>query len=85
MDELETFYRKVLRIVQVLSENVASEVIYLPIGSIPVKRILHLKFLSMSSSITRLELSNPLHQVAVQQMSIVAGLSVPKTSVPYTK
>ncbi len=69
MQEIESFYSRLLRQAQGLHESTATEAIYLLMTLLPVEAISHLK-ISLYGAITRLDYTNPLHQVALRQMAI---------------
>ena len=69
LNDLDKYYKTLLRQVQGLPENVATEFIYLLIGSLPVIALWHKRVLSLLGNIARLGMQNPLHQLAVRQMA----------------
>ena len=73
--QLDAFYKKLLRQMQGLSESVATEAVYLLIGTLPIKAILHQRIFSLFGNICRLDRDEPLRQVAIRQLSITSEKS----------
>ncbi len=67
IQQLESFYRRLLRQIQSLPECTAKEAIYVLLGTVPVEALWHLKVLTMFGSICRLGAAHPLHLLAVRQ------------------
>jgi hypothetical protein len=70
LDELDNFYKKLLRQIQALPESTATEAIYLLIGALPVKFLLHIRVLSLFGNICRLPPTHDLHQLARRQIAV---------------
>ena len=68
--QLEIYYRKLLRQVQSLPESTAMEAVYLMIGLLPIEALIHQRALSLFGSISRLEPTDTLYQLALRQMSV---------------
>ena len=66
---LDTFYKKLLRQIQGLPESVATDAIYLLIGSLPIETVLHQRILSLFGNICRLDSNEPMHQMALRQLA----------------
>ena len=70
MQKLELYYKNLLRQLQSLPKNTASEGIYIMAGQIKLEGYLHLRILSLFGAITRLEKDNPLRLLAIRQLSL---------------
>ena len=66
---LDKFYKKILRQVQGLPDNVASEAIYLMLGAVPIEAQLHRKVLSLFGNICRLPEHHCLKELAKRQLA----------------
>ena len=75
IQQLTTFHRQLLRRIQGLPDSTAVSACHLLSGTIPVEGALHLKQLSLFTAVTRLEATNPLHQVATRQLAIKSNTS----------
>ena len=70
IDNMETFYRGLLRQVQSLPVSTAKEAVYLLMGTIPIEALIHQHILTFFGSITRLEDESPLRMLAVRQLAL---------------
>ena len=75
LSQIDVYYKSLLRQIQSLPQNVATPAIYLLSGSIPVKAHLHMRYMSMFGAIARLDLNNPLRQVATRQLAVKDDVS----------
>ena len=66
---LEGYYKKLLRQIQALPDNTASEAIYLMLGATTIESQIHCKALSLFGSISRLPKSHALHTLAQRQLA----------------
>ncbi len=70
IDELETYYRKLLRQIQGLPDTTANEAVYLLIGALPLEASLHMRLLGVFGNITRLNKGHTLYQLARRQLAV---------------
>ncbi len=75
LSRLDNYYRGLLRQVQGLPSNTATEAIYLLLGTLPIEAHLHKRTLSLMGSIARLDARNPLKQLAVRQLAVKSSRS----------
>ena len=66
---LDKYYKKLLRQIQALPDNTASEAIYLLIGALPIEAQLHRRALSLFGNIARLPLDHQLRRLARRQLA----------------
>jgi hypothetical protein len=66
---IDKFYKKLLRQIQALPDNVASEATYLLLGATPIEAQLHCRTLSLFGNICRLPKDHSLHQLAKRQLA----------------
>ena len=66
MEELELFYRSLLRNVQGLTDKVAVEATYLLMGCIQLEGQLHIRYLTLFGAIMRMR-GHTLHSLAMRQ------------------
>ena len=69
LDKIDRYYRGLLRQIQGLPGNAATESIYLLLGTTPITAHLHRRMLSLLGSIARLPNSNPLRLLALRQLA----------------
>ena len=69
-DALETAYRKLLRQIQSLPQNTATEAIYLLAGCLPISAELDLQRLTLAGGVSRLPEENPLSIMARRQVEL---------------
>ena len=69
IDQMETFYRGLLRTVQGLPVKVANQSVYLLLGSIPLEGQLYIRCLTLYGSITRMR-GHTIHSLAIRQLAI---------------
>ena len=69
LDQLDSYYRGLLRQIQGLPKNTATEAIYILLGALPIKAHLHRRVLSLVGSIARLSPDNPLKLLATRQLA----------------
>ena len=67
--QLGIFYKGLLRQVQNLPENVASEAVYILLGALPVEAYIDMKILSLVGAIARLDWEHPLRQIGIRQLA----------------
>ena len=67
---LEQFYKRLLRQIQTLPENTATEAIYLLLGAIPIENQLHRRVLNLFGNICRLPANHSLKKVALRQLAV---------------
>jgi hypothetical protein len=70
MDKIDSFYKKMLRQVQSLPNNTATEAIYILSGNIPAEGLLHQRALTLYGSICRLPEGHNIKQLARRQLAI---------------
>ena len=66
---MDGFYKRLLRQIQALPENVATEAIYILLGAHPIEIQLHCRTLSLFGSICRLPANHSLRQLATRQLA----------------
>ncbi len=68
-EQLEGYYRSLLRQVQSLPENTATEAIYVLLGTIPIQARIHIRTLTLLGAIARLPIEHPIRQIAIRQLA----------------
>ena len=69
LHKLDRYYKRLLRQVQGLPTNTATEAVYLMIGALPVEALLHKKIFSQIGAIGRLPQDDPLKEIAIRQLA----------------
>ena len=67
--KLESYYRRLLRMIQSLPESTANSAVYLLTGNIPLEGRWHQRVLSLFGSIARLGEHHPLYRLAARQLT----------------
>ncbi len=68
-EQLEGYYRSLLRQVQSLPENTATEAIYVLLGTIPIQARIHIRTLTLLGAIGRLPSKHPIRRIAIRQLA----------------
>ncbi len=68
--QLDIFFKGLLRQVQNLPDNVASEAIYILLGALPIEASIDMKILSLVGAIARLDWGHPLRQIGIRQLAV---------------
>ncbi len=68
--QIEIFYKGLLRQVQNLPDNVASEAIYLLLGASPVEACIDMKILSLVGASAHSSHDSPLRQIGIRQLAL---------------
>ena len=66
---LDGYVRTLFRQIQGLSENTATEAIYLLLGTVPIEATIHTRTLSLLGSIARLPRTHPIWKLALRQLA----------------
>jgi hypothetical protein len=67
---IESFYKKMLRQIQNLPTNTASQAIYLMLGTTPIEAQYHIRALTFYGSICRLPKNHAIYRLARRQLSV---------------
>ena len=67
--KIDMFYKKLLRQIQGLPQNVATEAIYLLLNTVPIEAVLHKRVLTLLGCIARLGPENSLYKLALRQLA----------------
>ena len=70
INELDKFFKKLLRQIQHLPESTATEAIYLMLGALPIEAEIHARMLSLFGNITRLKSGDALKELARRQLAM---------------
>jgi hypothetical protein len=69
-EELNNYYRNLLRIIQGLPKATASEAIYLLMGEVPIEAELDIRILSLFGAVCRADTNSTLKKLATRQMAL---------------